>query len=309
MAKLVAALYDDVEDAYEAIEDLLTSGFERESISILSNNISAKPTAPVGVKEKDMLEGSTAGTLVGGVAGAAIGLAALVIPGIGPALAAGPLFAAFFGGTAGAVAGSFIGAFVDWELKDTEADLFAEGVRRGGTLVAVRAEGAAAERARAILDRHNLVNMSERVALWRKLGWTKFDSKARPYTADQVARERAQYRHPSGGVTAGVAETPGEKDTSLMPGKLPGILTFEDREALFREHYEQTYADTGHDFEYYLPAYRFGYNLANDDRYADKEWALIEPDLRRFWDEHSPGMWALVRGAVRFARDAARGQP
>src|SRR5437762_4805520 len=120
MAKVVAALYDDLKDAYEAIEDLLTSGFERESISILSNNISAERTAPVGVKEKNMLEGSTAGTVVGGVAGAAIGLAALAIPGIGPVLAAGPLFAAFFGGTAGAVAGSFIGAFVDWEIKDTE---------------------------------------------------------------------------------------------------------------------------------------------------------------------------------------------
>jgi hypothetical protein len=259
----------------------------------------------VGVKEKNMLEGSTAGAVVGGVAGAAIGLAALAIPGIGPVLAAGPLFAAFFGGTAGSVAGSFIGAFVDWEIKDAEADFYAEGVRRGGTLVAVKADGEAGDRALAILNRHNPVNMSERVALWREAGWTRFDSKAKPFTAEEIARERAKYRR---GETTSVLETPGEKDTSLMAGKLPGMLTFEEREALFHDHYEKTFGGSGHDFDFYLPAYRFGYNLANDDRYADKDWALIEPDLRRFWNDHNPGTWDDFKEAIRFARDAARGK-
>src|SRR5207253_2630890 len=147
-----------------------------------------------------------------------------VIPGVGPVVAAGTLFLPLFGGTAGAVAGSFIGAFVDWELKDTEADFFAEGVRRGGSLIAVQAEGEAAERARTILDRHDPVNMSERAALWRKAGWTRFDSKAKPYTADEIARERAQYaRRPGGNGKDGKGATGGPSilnpnETSLQAG-------------------------------------------------------------------------------------------
>src|SRR5437870_5181510 len=105
MAKVVAALYDDLMDAQQAIQDLESNGFPRDSISILSNNVSAQRTAQVGEKESDvLLKGSTAGSIAGGIAGAALGLATLAIPGIGPVLAAGPLFAAFFGATAGSVA-------------------------------------------------------------------------------------------------------------------------------------------------------------------------------------------------------------
>ncbi len=308
MVKVVAALYDEQKDAYDAIVDLLNNGIEREAISILSNNVSAEQAALVGATEKSMLDGTIAGAIAGALTGSVIGLAALAIPGIGSVLAAGTLFIPFIGGATGLVAGSLIGAFVDWDIRDTEADFFAEGVRRGGSLVAVKAEGAVADHARAILNRHHPVNMSERVAMWRKLGWTRFDSKSKPYTVDEIAQERAKYQRPIVGEAEEYSSRSDEKDTSLRAGKLPGVLSFEDREALFRNHYESTVAKTGKDFAFYLPAYLFGFDLAIDDRYAEKDWSLIEPDLRRFWDEHNAGTWDDVREAVRFARDAARGR-
>jgi hypothetical protein len=307
MAKVVAALYDDVTDALEAIHDLERNGFGSKSINVLSNNVSAQQPAEVGEKESDvLLKGSTVGSVAGGLAGAMAGLAALAIPGIGPVLAAGPLFMAFFGATAGSVAGGFIGAFADWEIRDAEAEFYAEGVRRGGTLVTVQAESEEAALATEILNRHHSVNMKERTARWRASGWTRFDPKAKTFTVDEIARERALYSR-TAAPEAGIGAVAEGTETPLKPGK-PGILSFEDQDAAFRDHYRSTYARTGHDYSYYLPAYRFGYNLANDDRYASKEWATIEPELRRFWQDFDSGPWDEFEGAIRFARDAAKGR-
>ncbi len=302
MAKGVAALYDDLMDAQQAIQDLVNNGITRESISIVSSNAAGQHSAEVGEKESEvLLKGSTVGSIAGGLAGMVAGLAALAIPGIGPVVAAGPLLA-FFGATAGSVAGGFIGAFADWDIQDNEAEFYAEGVRRGGTLVAVKAEGEDNARAATILKRHNPVDMNERMALWRASGWTRFDPKAKPYTADEVARERASYPP----MRTSIAAEEGEK-SPLMPGK-PGVPTIEEQDAAFRDHYRTTFARSGHDYNYYLPAYRFGYNLATDDRYADKDWTAIEPELRRFWEDYTPGSWDTFKEAIRFGRRTAPGR-
>src|SRR5262249_8814399 len=144
---------------------------------------------PQGAKtsESDMLQGpaagATAGAALGGLAGLLVGLGALAIPGIGPIIAAGPLFATFFGAAAGSISCGFIGAVADWGIREDEAQAYVEGVRRGGSLVIVKAAGEAADQVAAIINRHNPVNMDERVATWRKEGWTGVVNKA-AYTAD-----------------------------------------------------------------------------------------------------------------------------
>src|SRR5436853_131883 len=56
-----------------------------------------------------------AGALIGGMAGLAAGLGAIAIPGIGPAIAAGPLAVAIGSAGIGAAAGSIIGVLTATE--------------------------------------------------------------------------------------------------------------------------------------------------------------------------------------------------
>jgi hypothetical protein len=47
--------------------------------------------------------------------------------------------------------------------------------------------------AREILQRYKAVDPDVRGAAYRESGWTSFDDKARPDTADQIEAERSRY--------------------------------------------------------------------------------------------------------------------
>ena len=74
-----------------------------------------------------------------------------------------------------------------------EADLYAEGLRRGGAVVSARVADADASRLQAVMDR-SAVKVADRSAAYRKAGWTSFDPGATPYSSEQVRRERELYR-------------------------------------------------------------------------------------------------------------------
>jgi uncharacterized protein (TIGR02271 family) len=57
-------------------------------------------------------------------------------------------------------------------VDESDAHTYAEGVRRGGTLVTVRADQSLADRVIDILDDEGTVNLDEREASWRQEGWT-----------------------------------------------------------------------------------------------------------------------------------------
>ena len=97
------------------------------------------------------------------------------------------------GAAVGGTAGGIIGALTKAGTSEEDAFIYAEGVRRGGTLVSARVADADRARYEAVLDRTS-VNIRDRGAAWRKAGWQNFDPKAAPYTADQIRREREQYR-------------------------------------------------------------------------------------------------------------------
>jgi uncharacterized membrane protein len=115
------------------------------------------------------------GAAAGGIGGLLLGLTPIVIPGIGPALAAGPLAATLMGAGLGAAAGGLMGALTDLGVPEEEAGYYAEGVRRGGVLVMVEAEEAMADRVVSILSHHHPIDLAERVEQWRQSGWTRFD--------------------------------------------------------------------------------------------------------------------------------------
>ena len=66
--------------------------------------------------------------------------------------------------------------------------VYAEGVRRGGTLVSAREWlTQTVPDTEAILDQ-SAVNIRDRGTAWRKAGWQNFDPKAKPYTADEIRK-------------------------------------------------------------------------------------------------------------------------
>ena len=75
---------------------------------------------------------------VSGTAGLLAGLGLLAIPGLGPVVAAGWLAATAVGAAAGAATGGVVGALTEAGVSREDADSYAEGVRRGGTLVSAR---------------------------------------------------------------------------------------------------------------------------------------------------------------------------
>jgi hypothetical protein len=44
-----------------------------------------------------------------------------------------------------------------------------------------------------MLNRHNAVDVEERVSHWRESGWQAYDPNAEPYGAEKIGRERSRY--------------------------------------------------------------------------------------------------------------------
>ena len=175
-------------------------GIPHSDISIVSNNVDNRygygKDRPTHAAE-DAGKGAGIGAAVGGVGGLLTGLGLLAIPGVGPVVAGGWLVATAAGAVTGAVvggaAGGLVGSLTGAGVPEHDANFYAEGVRRGGTLVTARIDDARASTAREILERHGLVDPTLRGAAYRKSGWTSFDPNAPAYTADQVAAERHRY--------------------------------------------------------------------------------------------------------------------
>jgi hypothetical protein len=129
---------------------------------------------------------------VGGTAGLLAGLGLIAIPGVGPVVAAGWLVATLAGAAAGGATGSIVGALTQAGVRKEEADVYAEGLRRGGAVVSARVADSDGPRLQALMDRA-AVNIAERGAAYRQGGWKSFDPGQRPYTADQIRRERDLY--------------------------------------------------------------------------------------------------------------------
>lgn len=197
MAKTVVGLFDSFETAQMVVQDLIDQGFRREDISVVANDEARGTSTSGATDEAAAAEGAGAGavggTVIGGALGLLVGAGLLAIPGIGPVLAAGPLAAAIgttaatvgagaLGAGIGAATGGLIGGLVGAGVPKEEAEYYAEGVRRGGTLVTVSADDSEASRAQSIMLNHGAVDINQRGASWRESGWTGFDT-ATPVTS------------------------------------------------------------------------------------------------------------------------------
>lgn len=200
MSRTITRLFDDYSDASAAVRDLEALGISHDDISIVANNTHGHHGAHdgEGVNDHgDVSRGTSTGALLGGAGGLLAGLGLLAIPGLGPIVAAGWLAAtaagAGIGAIGGAATGGLVGALKNAGHTDEEANVYSEGVRRGGTLVSAKVDDAQVTQAEAVLDRNKSIDAATRGTAYRQAGWTGFDADAPAYTTEQIDRDRAAY--------------------------------------------------------------------------------------------------------------------
>lgn len=154
MKKAVICIVQTRQQADDVVGRLQAAGFRNNDISVLfpdpqgSRDFAAANAtkAPEGA-----VAGAGAGGVVGGAVGLLAGIGALVIPGLGPFIAAGPLLATLGGVAAGVTVGGITGALVGMGIPEDEAKRYEGKVRGGGLLVSVHTETPEeAQRARQI---------------------------------------------------------------------------------------------------------------------------------------------------------------
>jgi len=199
MSKTIVGLFDGFSQAQAVVNELEAAGFRRENISIVTNQhgVSQGTTAQSAGEGHGVVGGAVSGAAKGGVIGGLTGLAAglvmLAIPGVGPALAVGPLAAALSGAGLGAAGGGVIGGLTGLGIPKEDAGYYAEGIRRGSTLVSVSADDTRADEAMAIFNRYHPVDIDERGGHYASTGYTGYNENAPHYTPEQITAEHSTY--------------------------------------------------------------------------------------------------------------------
>ena len=246
MTKTVVGSFDTFEHAHDVVTALEDMGVPQGDVGVVANDAAGRLAAgrdagPASGLDTDRTgapppdrdaseggdtgphaasaagRGAVAGGVIGGTAGLIAGLAGLAVPGGGPPVAAGPIAATLTGAGLGAIAGGLIGGLREVGVSDADAEYYAEAVRRGGALVVVKADDGRAAAIADTMRRHGAIDIGSRVAAWRAAGWSGFDERARPFTRDEIERERVAYR--TGGGTPQAVER-GE-NADLRSGATP----------------------------------------------------------------------------------------
>jgi hypothetical protein len=142
MTKAIVGVFRSKESATDAINELKRNGYERE-ISLVARDEKTKdydseadPGDRMTMEDQNLSDGVFAGGALGGIAGLLAGAGALLIPGVGPIIAAGPL-AAFLTGVVG---GGLVGGLVDFGIPEERGRYFEERVKKGDILVTIKAQ-------------------------------------------------------------------------------------------------------------------------------------------------------------------------
>ncbi len=200
MTQTLTGLFDRYDDAQRAVKDLEAAGVPHRDISIVASNAGGEHRGTDAAARDaggEASKGASVGATVGGVGGLLAGLGLLAIPGLGPIVAAGWLASTLAGAAGGALlggaAGGLVGGLTHAGVPEEDAHVYAEGVRRGGSLVTAKVDDALVPTARRVLNDERSVDVRARGQAYRQQGWTRFDDTAPAYTADEVSAERARF--------------------------------------------------------------------------------------------------------------------
>ncbi len=190
MARTVIALYDDFNSASNAIEGLIGRGFIRESIGFVSNDVRGEHAATLNPDPTSTLNQAVdkeKKAQLNDLKRALINLKLMEISGTGPIVAAGPIT------TPLTASSELMRSLITLGIPEQSAHYYAEGVRRGGTIVVMEVSHEATQDAIKILNEHRPVDMKKRVAHWQDVGWSEYNPEAEPLREEQLW-PREKYR-------------------------------------------------------------------------------------------------------------------
>ncbi len=154
----VVGVFDSRSAVERAVDHLKMDGFSSSDISVLMNHEEEEKEshAPEGAAA-----GASTGILGGGILGWLAGAGALAIPGIGPFVAAGPIFGAIAGAGIGGTVGGIAGGLIGLGIPEHHAQRYETLVRDGAILVSVHVDRMELTlRAREILECHGASHVS-----------------------------------------------------------------------------------------------------------------------------------------------------
>ena len=309
MAKTIAALYDNISDAYKAVNDLVkTNDFSINDINVISQDADQRYSQYV--KAMDMDEqphvttpteagagaGATAGTVIGAMVGLLVGTSTIILPGVGAILALGPIGATLAGAGVGAAIGGLTGALVGYGIEHSDAELYTEAVRRGASLVLLRSEEANVDKAVDILDRYNPIDVEKRSEHWRTSGWDGFKKDADPYTHDKITSEYNSY-----------PEDVRTRRDGYGVKNYPYTGDYEIDDMDLRQDFSrhmQSNPPKNLNRSAYTSAYNLGSNLGRQEKFGKMKWEDAQAEAHKMWaeehdrkDEH----WEEVKDRVQYA--------
>ena len=171
--RTISRMYDNYDEAQIVVNELEGAGVPHSAISLVANADAHGRTGTTGTSATSTSStgtggatGGVAGAVLGGGAGLLAGIGALAIPGVGPVVAAGWLVATLAGAGVGAAAGGLVGSLTGAGVDRDEAQVYSEGIRRGGSLVTVRADERDLSRVETVMSAHKTADWRERQATY-----------------------------------------------------------------------------------------------------------------------------------------------
>lgn len=153
MEKTVIAYYNSRDNAESSVRHLREQGFGDNEISILAKKDEGGSSSGSGqqmsFEDQNLTDGTMTGGAIGGLAGLAMGAGALLIPGIGPIVAAGPLAGVLTGALTGGVAGGLI----DYGIPEESSRRYEQHLESGKVLALIKTDSDRAMEAMKIMDR------------------------------------------------------------------------------------------------------------------------------------------------------------
>jgi hypothetical protein len=162
----IIGVFDNVDDATAAINDLKVAGFTPDSISVITRNRDANNTLVEETEGNEAAKGALSGALGGGTLGAVLGWllagGTALIPGVGPIVAAGVLGATITGALVGGSLGSLANALAGAGIPEEHAVEYEAHVKGGRTIVsAVAPTGQMLQSAHDVFERHSATNIRD----------------------------------------------------------------------------------------------------------------------------------------------------
>ncbi len=132
----VIGVFESRAKAEKAVNTLRKQGFTTEEINIVSKKQKNQEQSQDGTYDDDITDGTLTGGTLGGIGGLLMGAGALMLPGIGPIIAVGPITAA----VGGAIAGGIAGGLIDWGIPAEASQRYEQEVAGGSILAIIRTD-------------------------------------------------------------------------------------------------------------------------------------------------------------------------